>query len=60
MKKIIYLLMVALYPCSVALAGSEPDTFWTYKTVNGKDLQLSVFLPDDYDEAKTFPTFALN
>ena len=34
----------------------EPDTMWTYKQVNGKDLQMSVFLPEDYNTGKDFPT----
>ena len=25
-----------------------PDTMWTYKQVAGKDLQLSVFLPERF------------
>ncbi len=36
-------------------AGRAPDTMWTYKQVDGNDLQLSVFLPQDYDTGQRFP-----
>ncbi|MBT3191974.1 MAG: alpha/beta hydrolase [Verrucomicrobia bacterium] len=36
-------------------AGKQPDTMWTYKQVDGKELQLHVFLPPDYAEDKRFP-----
>ena len=42
----------------MAHAGS-PDTRWTYKQVSGKALHMEVFLPKDYDDAKTFPTFVV-
>jgi acetyl esterase/lipase len=38
----------------------QPDVMWTYKAVDGKALQLSVFLPSGYDDsAKHFPTFVV-
>ena len=37
----------------------EPDTFWTYKKVDGKELKLSVFFPKDYTEEKKFPTILI-
>lgn len=40
-------------------AKAQPDTHWTYKTANDKDLNLSVFLPDDYQTGTTFPTFVI-
>ena len=40
-------------------APSEPDTMWTYKTVEGKDLELSVFLPEGYEAGDRFPTFVV-
>lgn len=40
----------------VGLQAVEPDTFWTYKTVNGKDLKMDVFLPEAYAEGSEFPT----
>ncbi len=59
----ITVLMTCLILDSFALAGSEksdlnlePDTMWTYKHIDGKDLQMSVFLPDDYREEGPFPT----
>ncbi|MGB0993754.1 MAG: alpha/beta hydrolase [Akkermansiaceae bacterium] len=36
------------------------DTQWTYKTVNGKQLKLDVFLPEGYKESKKpHPVFAV-
>ena len=37
----------------------EPDAMWTYKQVSGKDLKMSVFLPDGYDGGSRFPTFVI-
>ncbi|EDM29356.1 probable lipase/esterase [Lentisphaera araneosa HTCC2155] len=37
----------------------DPDTYWTYKSVAGKDLKLSVFLPENYEAGKKFPTIAI-
>lgn len=39
--------------------GQKPGAMWTYKTAGGKDLQMHVYLPDDYAEDKTFPTILL-
>lgn len=37
-----------------------PDTMWTYKQINGKLLQMSVFLPDNYKSSEhTFPTMVI-
>ncbi|WPJ96205.1 alpha/beta hydrolase fold domain-containing protein [Coraliomargarita algicola] len=45
---------------AVSLQRRQPDTMWTYKEVDGKALQLSVFLPEGYEEAKgRFPTFVV-
>lgn len=56
-------------PASVAPKGSRssqtlqqrgPDVMWTYKTVDGKELQHAVFLPDDYaDSQRTYPVFVV-
>lgn len=35
--------------------ASEPDAMWTYKEVDGKELKMSVFLPDNYEEETSFP-----
>ena len=40
-----------------AAKGTVPDAMWTYKEVDGKELKLSVFLPDDYDAGSRFPAF---
>ena len=32
-----------------ALSDGLPDTRWTYKTVDGKELRMDVFLPENYD-----------
>ena len=38
----------------------QPDTMWTYKEIDGKELQLSVFLPDGYaSSSERFPTFVV-
>lgn len=38
----------------------QPDTMWTYKEIDGKELQLSVFLPEGYAEStERFPTFVV-
>jgi acetyl esterase len=39
--------------------SDKPDTFWTYKTIDGKALKMSVFLPEGYGEGKSFPTFVV-
>ncbi|NIL96119.1 MAG: alpha/beta hydrolase fold domain-containing protein [Planctomycetales bacterium] len=44
---------------SVAADGREPDAMWTYKRAAGGDLQMAVFLPADYQAAKSFPTFVV-
>ena len=38
----------------------QPDAMWTYKEVDGKALQLSVFLPEEYETStESFPTFVV-
>ena len=38
----------------------QPDAMWTYKEVDGKALQLSVFLPEGYaNSTEPFPTFVV-
>ena len=53
--------LLALIVSNVVNASSEiPDTYWTYKTIDDKDLKLSVFLPEGYAESDTpFPTFVV-
>ncbi len=68
------LLGVFLLISSVLFCGAEepprpkiqlesPHEMWTYKEVDGKDFQLSVFLPDDYHTSKNtlklFPTVVI-
>ncbi|MFC5051799.1 alpha/beta hydrolase fold domain-containing protein [Rubritalea spongiae] len=37
-----------------------PDTFWTYKEVEGKALKLSVFLPEGYESSEEkYPCFVV-
>ncbi len=39
---------------------AQPDTTWTYKTVDGNDFTLSVFLPEGYAESdEVYPTFVV-
>ena len=38
----------------------QPHTMWTYKEIDGKELQLSVFLPEGYETSnERFPTFVV-
>ncbi|NDV62075.1 alpha/beta hydrolase [Puniceicoccales bacterium CK1056] len=55
------MLLSCLVLTNVSLAAArEPDAMWTYKEVDGKSLQLSVFLPDGYaDSEETFPTMVI-
>eukprot|EP00957_Ditylum_brightwellii_P085379 6495607-Ditylum_brightwellii.AAC.1 len=51
-------------PCAAlaikpAAGANIPDTTWTYKSVNEKDLQMSVFLPGGYEQGTRFPTFVV-
>lgn len=42
----------------VQAVQQEPDTFWTYKEVDGITLQMAVFLPEGYTESvEDFPVF---
>lgn len=46
--------------CAVsATAAPRPDTMWTYKKIDGKQLRMSVFLPDGYETAKALPTIVI-
>ncbi len=46
--------------CTVsATAAPQPDTMWTYKKIDGKQLRMSVFLPDGYETAKALPTIVI-
>jgi acetyl esterase len=39
---------------------NKPDTQWVYKTVDGKDLKLDVFLPDGYEKSnRSYPVFVV-
>ena len=40
-----------------AANATTPDAMWTYKQVDGKELKLSVFLPDNYEAGNRFPAF---
>lgn len=39
--------------------ASEPDAFWTYKTIDDKELRMHVFLPKGYEEGTNFPAFVI-
>lgn len=59
MKKKFTLLAAGISVAAVAHAG-DPDAFWNYKSVDGKDLQLHVFLPDGYAASPgPFPTMVI-
>ena len=36
-----------------------PDTHWTYKNVNGRELRMDVFLPEGYASGENFPVFVV-
>lgn len=49
---------IALLVCvSRVQSGEVPDAQWIYKTVDGKNLQMAVFLPDAYESGNLFPAF---
>jgi acetyl esterase/lipase len=49
---------IALLVCvSLVQSGEVPDAQWIYKTVDGKNLQMAVFLPDAYESGNLFPAF---
>ena len=57
MKKLsVFVAFLAVSLCVFA-APPAPDTEWVYKTVDGKDLKLSVFLPKGYETGKNFPVY---
>jgi acetyl esterase/lipase len=53
--------VVANKPVAKAKSGKgQPDAMWTYKEIDGKELQLSVFLPEGYaTSTERFPTFVV-
>ena len=51
------LLLAAL--AAVSNAASVPDTTWVYKTVDGKELMMDVFLPEGYEAGDRFPVFVV-
>ena len=45
---------------TVERVKGQPHTMWTYKEIDGKELQLSVFLPQGYETSnERFPTFVV-
>jgi acetyl esterase/lipase len=40
-----------------AFGVAVPATQWTYKTVDGKELKMDVFLPENYQAEEQFPVF---
>lgn len=45
---------------TLTLQQRQPDTHWTYKNIDGKELKLSVFLPEGYETSdETYPTFVV-
>lgn len=58
--KAAFLTFIFAFPLSLTGAEKfEPDAEWVYKEIDGKKLKASVFLPDDYDESKSFPTIVI-
>ncbi|NJB82545.1 alpha/beta hydrolase [Wenyingzhuangia aestuarii] len=54
------LILIGLLFWSQHGISQTPDTTWVYKSINDKDLELSVFLPSNYKNSeKEFPTIAI-
>lgn len=52
--------VIAFSVCvSSVQSGEVPDAHWSYKTVDGKNLQMSVFLPEGYGSGDSFPAFVV-
>ena len=52
--------LAVLVATTLISRAAEPDAMWSYKKVDGKDLQLSVFLPAGYmDSTAKFPTIVV-
>ena len=50
----------ATHQTSISSVKRQPDVMWTYKEVDGQQLQLSVFPPDGYANATVrFPAFVV-
>ena len=58
MKKLLLIIGVIL-AMNVDAEAYKPDAMWTYKTVKGKELKMSVFLPKNYKTGKKFPTIVI-
>ena len=55
-------LLTLTLPAMVTLTASAdeaPDTMWTYRKTDGKELRMSVFLPEHYDTAKALPAIVI-
>lgn len=59
-KTALITLMWCALAARCAAADPAPDTMWSYKKVDGKKLELSVYLPEGYVDSKgTFPTIVI-
>lgn len=59
-KPIFLTLMSSALVALSAVTDLKPDAMWSYKKTAGKDLELSVFLPDGYaDSSEQFPTIVI-
>jgi len=56
MKRIV---LAALMYAGAVAAAEVPDTTWTYKQVDGKELKMDVFLPEGYESGENFPVFVV-
>jgi acetyl esterase/lipase len=53
-------LLLAIFGLTAsAFCGDVFDAQWTYKTVDGKELKMDVFLPEAYPTGGTFPAFVV-
>lgn len=53
------MISILLFGALCVFGAGQPDTQWAYKTVNGKELKMDVFLPDGYDAGTQFPVFVV-
>lgn len=59
-RKWILTFAVFLSGIPMLIASQKPDTTWVYKTVDDQKLEMQVFLPEGYEEAKhKFPAFVV-
>jgi len=55
-----FLFTLPILTWAIEPTSRDPDTRWTYKSVDGKDFQMDVFLPAGYQDAKvSYPVMVI-